>query len=165
MENIVLSKPAEGNQLEVKLIDFGMSSSQRWRKKKNRGCGKVNYQAPEYHTTAKYDGYLSDGFALGVVLYFLSVKDYPWQSSQAGHCQFFGYYRRYGLRAYLRKRRVQRTEVRVADLFSESFMQLLEGLLALDPTQRLTLGEKEFVWRRSVWDEQWLHESSLADHA
>jgi len=163
LENIVLSKSAEGNQLEVKLIDFSMASSQRWQKKKAGGYGKVNYRAPESYTSAKYDGFLTDGFALGVVLYCLSVNDYPWQTSRAGHCRCFGYYRRYGFRAYLRKRRVQRTEVRVADMLSESFMQLLEGLLALDPMQRQTLGERDFVLRRSVWDEQWLHESSPAE--
>jgi len=34
---------------------------------------------------------------------------------------------------------------------------LLEGLLALDPDERLTLGER--AWndgRRSVWDEPWM---------
>jgi len=48
----------------------------------------------------------------------------------------------------------------VEKVVSNELAALLEGLLALDPDQRLTLGEaaweEEGQTRRSVWDEPWL---------
>jgi len=36
-------------------------------------------------------------------------------------------------------------------------MCVLEGLLATDPSKRLTLGEHDFdIERRTVWDEPWM---------
>ena len=34
-------------------------------------------------------------------------------------------------------------------------MQLLEGMLKFNPDERLTMGEKCWPKRRSVWDEPW----------
>jgi len=155
LENILLSKTEDGESLEIRIIDFSMASTARHFRRCVRG--KASYQAPELHTDQEYDAYLSDAFALGVTLYAVLLKDYPWLSTRPGGCKCFEYVRKHGFQAYLTKRKLRNSNARVGDLMSEPLKQLLSGLLTLDPEERLTLGEK--AWdgsRRSVWDEPWM---------
>jgi len=155
MENILLSK-MDDNSLRVRIIDFSMASTART----FRNCvrGKASYQAPELHADLEYDAYLSDTFSLGVTLYAVLMKDYPWLSTRPGGCKCFEYVRKRGLRSYLSKRKLRNSTARVSEFMSEPLVQLLEGLLALEPAERLTLGER--AWngsgRRSMWDEPWM---------
>mmetsp|Transcript_127332 Transcript_127332/g.254370 ORF Transcript_127332/g.254370 Transcript_127332/m.254370 type:complete len:410 (+) Transcript_127332:111-1340(+) len=156
LENILLSKLDDGS-LRIQVIDFSMASTSR--RFSNCVRGKASYQAPELHTDKEHDAYLSDIFALGVTLYAVLTKDYPWLSTRPGGCKCFDYARKHGFRAYLVKRKLRNTNLVVADVVSEPLKQLLEGMLAFDPNQRLTLGEAVWpAWRRSVWDEPWMHE-------
>jgi len=154
LENILLNKGNDG-KASIKLIDFGMASTQR--KFKNCPRGKQSYEAPEMTTGEKrYDAFLSDAFAAGVAVYGMVLKDYPWMSTKAGKCQCFDYVSIYGFRAYCAKRSARGGQKRIADCLSEGMMALLEGLLSISPANRLTLGEKQFSGRRSVWDEPWV---------
>eukprot|EP00419_Tripos_fusus_P032512 CAMPEP_0172787074 /NCGR_PEP_ID=MMETSP1074-20121228/206269_1 /TAXON_ID=2916 /ORGANISM="Ceratium fusus, Strain PA161109" /LENGTH=447 /DNA_ID=CAMNT_0013624095 /DNA_START=45 /DNA_END=1384 /DNA_ORIENTATION=- len=89
LENICLSQPTpfcndgkdDGNKgvkitLQVKVIDFGVASA--CRQLKYSGGGKHRYHAPEVHSGENYDGFLSDAFSIGVVLYAVMTMDYPW---------------------------------------------------------------------------------------
>jgi len=172
LENILLSKELasperlvalepDAQDLQIQVIDFGMTSTCRLFQQ--GACGKPSYQAPEVHLDRQYDGFLSDAFAVGVTLYCLLVGDYPWLSTRPGGCKCFDYVLRHGFRAYLKKRKLRGGGGSVADNMSEPLMHLLEGLLALDPDKRLTLGESVFDdgiggARRSVCDEEWLKE-------
>lgn len=161
LENILLTKLDDAEaSLSIRIIDFSMASTQR----RFRNCvrGKASYQAPELHTDSEYDAFLTDAFSLGVTLYAVLLKDYPWLSTRPGGCKCFEYVRKHGFRSYLAKRKLRNSQARVADVMSEPLKQLLEGMLALNPDERLTLGER--VWgtssgRRSVWDEPWMHGS------
>lgn len=162
LENILVSQPESGEgNLEVKVIDFSMASQCRWTRNRG-GIGKGPYLAPELHSGSEnVDGFLSDSFALGVALFVLVVKDYPWQSTKPGYCKGFGYVKRNGLRAYLQKRKLEGTETCLHELLSEPLAELLQGLLEPDPRRRLTLGEQDFSQgrtRRSVWDYAWLQQ-------
>lgn len=157
LENILLSK-LEDDSLRIRIIDFSMASTSR----RFRNCvrGKASYQAPELHTDGEYDAFLTDVFSLGVTLYAVLFKDYPWLSTRPGGCKCFEYVRKHGFRSYLAKRKLRNSSARVADVMSEPLKQLLEGMLALDPADRLTLGEQSWgstSGRRSVWDEPWMH--------
>lgn len=165
LENILLSKPeAEvgGGRQIIRIIDFGMATNARFLQ--NCVRGKASYQAPELHTSQVYDAYLCDAFSIGVTLYSVLVKDYPWLSTRPGGCKCFEYVRKHGFRSFLDKRKLRSTQLRVGQIMSEPLKQLLEGLLALDPAERLTLGEA--CWanggpsRTSVWDEPWIHHGS-----
>lgn len=140
----------------IRIIDYGMASTGR----SFRDCvrGKASYQAPEMHNASQeYDAFLSDTFSLGVILYALLLKDYPWLSTRPGGCNCFGYVQKHGFRSYCAKRKVRGSEKRVADCISEDFMKLMEGMFAIDPANRLTLGEKSWpADRRSVWDEPFM---------
>jgi len=160
LENILLAKSdTEEAGLQVRIIDFSMASTNR----QFRNCvrGKASYQAPELHSDQEYDAFLSDVFSLGVTLYALLLKDYPWLSTRPGGCKCFEYVRKHGFRSYLAKRKLRNSGSRVAEFMSEPVKQLLEGMLALDPAERLTLGESAWkinqLDRRSIWDESWLN--------
>mmetsp|Transcript_73601 Transcript_73601/g.204546 ORF Transcript_73601/g.204546 Transcript_73601/m.204546 type:complete len:424 (+) Transcript_73601:220-1491(+) len=159
LENILLTKgenSSDPDALTIRIIDFSMASTARV----FRSCvrGKASYQAPELHTDQDYDGYLSDVFSLGVTLYALLLKDYPWLSTRPGGCKCFEYVRKHGFRSYLAKRKLRNSNARVGEFISEPLKQLLEGLLAFDPADRLTLGESSWGdCRRSIWDEPWMH--------
>lgn len=153
LENILLSK-LDDDSLHIRIIDFSMASTSRIFSKHVRG--KASYQAPELHTDEEYDAYLADTFALGVTIFDILMKDYPWLSTRPGVCHCFEYVRKHGFRAYVVKRKLRHSNNHVADVMSEPVTQLLEGMLAFDPKQRLTLGEGVYSSRRrSVCDEQW----------
>jgi len=164
LENVLMTKSEDG-RLSIRIIDFGMSTNSRYLK--NCVRGKASYQAPELHTSQRYDGFLSDAFSLGVTLYAVLVKDYPWLSTRPGGCKCFEYVRKHGFRSYLDKRKLRNSQLRVGQILSEPLMQLLEGLLALDPAERLSLGEAQWAssdgsraTRGSVWDEPWIHDQN-----
>lgn len=150
MENILLSSTSHEAGLQVQIIDFGMASTGR--RFRSGARGKASYQAPEMHVQDEYDGFSSDAFAAGVTLYAAFVNDYPWLSTRPGACKCFEYVRKHGFRAYLQKRKIRNSGRAVAEHLSEPVVQLLEGLLALEPAHRLTLGESVWADRLSVWE-------------
>jgi serine/threonine-protein kinase Chk2 len=163
MENVLLSKPEGGKSngaLELRLIDFGMASTQRTFP--NCVLGKEAYLAPELHDAAgQYDAFLSDAFAAGVTLYCILTNDYPWLSTKPGQCKCFDYMKKHGFRRYSKTRKLRGSGNSLADAISEPLLHTLDGLLSLDPAKRLTLGEA--AWRaeggeakESVWDLEWL---------
>lgn len=157
LENCVLTD--DRGEAKLKLIDFGMSTAQRW--STGETCGKRIYQAPEMHTGATVDGYLADAFAAGVALYAMAVADYPWRSTRGAECKCFDFVRDHGLRTFLGKRRLRGAGTAIAEALSEPLLRLLEGLLDLSPGARTTLGEAAWARegpprRTSVWESEWI---------
>ncbi|CAE7207361.1 PSKH1 [Symbiodinium sp. KB8] len=130
LENILLTD-AEGSQ-QVKLIDFGMSTT-------NRVCKK-------------------EAFALGVVLFAMAVQDYPWTSTKKNSCQLFEYISTFGLMKFLKKRKLRKGTEHLSEVLSAELAQLIDCMLQLEPGNRLCLGESCFSGeaRRTVWDEVWI---------
>lgn len=154
LENCLLTK-IEGDPAHyLRIIDFSMASTGRMFQFCVRG--KASYQAPELHKDGYFDGFLADAFSVGVTIYAMMLKDYPWLSTRPSGCKCYDYVLKHGFRAYFQKRKLRGTDSRVVDFMSENLQSLLEGLLCLDPAKRLTLGEETFGQRRSVWDEPWL---------
>lgn len=155
LENLVMSK-GKSQHTNVRVIDFGMSSTARYFR--SRVSGKPSYQAPEFYTDKAYDAFLTDAFSVGVSLYAAFVKDYPWMSTKPGGCKCFEYFKRNGFRKYIAKRKLRGFGGKaVADVMSEPLVRFFEGLLAIDPAERLTLGESSWEGaRRSALDEPWL---------
>eukprot|EP00419_Tripos_fusus_P026267 CAMPEP_0172723880 /NCGR_PEP_ID=MMETSP1074-20121228/84716_1 /TAXON_ID=2916 /ORGANISM="Ceratium fusus, Strain PA161109" /LENGTH=421 /DNA_ID=CAMNT_0013550203 /DNA_START=43 /DNA_END=1308 /DNA_ORIENTATION=- len=137
LENILLMREAEGSELHVKLIDFGAATLSRHC---SGVCGKPSYIAPESYGSATYDAFAADTFSLGVVVFALSAGGYPWHSTKPGECQMFRYVAARGLRRYLLARKLGGQKgPPLAELLSESLVDLLEGLLVLQPCDRLAL--------------------------
>ena len=128
--------------------------------------GKPSYAAPEVYESGEYDGFLSDAFSVGVVLFTLTACGYPWMSTRPGNCKMFTYVSKNGLRSYLGARRIRSNNGKtLADSFSEPLVALLEGLLATSPADRSTLGKESNYSSvhdvvtgstTSVWDSEWL---------
>eukprot|EP00419_Tripos_fusus_P003051 CAMPEP_0172674350 /NCGR_PEP_ID=MMETSP1074-20121228/12686_1 /TAXON_ID=2916 /ORGANISM="Ceratium fusus, Strain PA161109" /LENGTH=419 /DNA_ID=CAMNT_0013491749 /DNA_START=33 /DNA_END=1292 /DNA_ORIENTATION=+ len=166
LENILLHD-AGGGDLQIRLIDFGMSTLQRM-------CpgdlvGKASYQAPEMHSLSGYDGFAADDFSVGVVVFAMASQDYPWASTKQGNCQLFEYVRMFGLRKFLERRRLRKgvaagkPNSRLIEVFSPALVDLVEGLLQLEVTHRWTLGEDCYATdegRKSAIDSEWMKQGS-----
>jgi len=152
VENVLLSGEAA---TRVKIIDFGAAVTTRHFK--NSVTGKASYQAPELFGNEDCDGFLCDSFALGVILYAISLLDYPWMCTQGRGDKCFQYVALKGFKSFAKKRRLPNSKQTVDDALSPDLLQLLEGLLEIDPAKRLTLGEPVYGdTRRSIWDEPWM---------
>mmetsp|Transcript_79766 Transcript_79766/g.185208 ORF Transcript_79766/g.185208 Transcript_79766/m.185208 type:complete len:405 (-) Transcript_79766:83-1297(-) len=157
LENILLTDMG-GGQLKVRIIDFGMATLAQTVRHEVRG--KQSYQAPEMHLAGEYDTFQSDTFALGVVLFAMAAQDYPWTSTKRNSCQLFEYVSLFGFRKFLEKRKLRKGKgEHLIEVFSDGFVDVLEGILQPDPQERLTLGESCFEGgkgRRTVWESKWL---------
>lgn len=165
-ENVLLSRRPRDGVLHIQLIDFAMATTERYATASE--WGKPSYQAPEAHSGRVIDGFLLDTFAIGVMLYGLLVQEYPWISTQPGKCRAFECFQRRGFRELVQRRKRFQRQRSVLDCLSPPLLQLLEGLLALDPAERLTLGEVagfENGEHGSVWLEPWVQGEWLAPHA
>jgi len=166
LENFLIARTDAGPQ--VKLIDFGMATLRRTVKGEVRG--KPSYQAPEVHTQAVVDTFLADAFALGVVVFAMALEDYPWQSTSRGSCRLFDYAASFGLRRFLRKRRLRnrRSGEVIADTLSPDLAEVIEALLQLKPRKRASLGELAFLneerssRRKGVWTMPYLEGARAA---
>eukprot|EP00429_Kryptoperidinium_foliaceum_P116105 CAMPEP_0176294708 /NCGR_PEP_ID=MMETSP0121_2-20121125/57280_1 /TAXON_ID=160619 /ORGANISM="Kryptoperidinium foliaceum, Strain CCMP 1326" /LENGTH=305 /DNA_ID=CAMNT_0017635743 /DNA_START=52 /DNA_END=965 /DNA_ORIENTATION=- len=138
VENILLVK--SGELMELKLIDFGMSTLGRMTRSDVRG--KLSYQAPEFYTSIHVDTFSADTFALGVVLFAMAVGVYPWTCTQPGRCPAFQLVLANGLRHLLRKRCLRHCSGQtLAELMSPSFVDVVDAMLQPTPKKRACLGE------------------------
>lgn len=143
LENVMLTKSKLGNELEVKIIDFGMATLSRTATNEVRG--KPSYQAPEMHESAEYDCFLSDNFAVGIILYCMATRNYPWKQTTPSTDTRFEFARNNGVEAFLKQEVLRGANKPVAQVFSKPLLELLCGLLAFDPAERYSLGEGCFA--------------------
>lgn len=126
LENILLTREDNTRELAVKLIDFSMAVVG---KQSLAGpCGKASYQAPEMHLGSPCNPFMYDLFSLGVAMFVMAARAYPWMSTMPGGCKKFVYARTHGFRAHLKKLK--------QDAFSSTLTELLETVLAFEPAQR-----------------------------
>jgi serine/threonine protein kinase len=72
-QNILLTKDHD-----VRIADFGLCHFNSPDSAMKTICGTAVYLAPECLTSEKYDGFARDIWSLGVILYELVTRDYPW---------------------------------------------------------------------------------------
>jgi serine/threonine protein kinase len=131
LENILLSC-----DFQVKLADFGLATvvgdCQDGLLEAHQGT--VSYMAPEIQARKLYDGFAADVFALGVCLFAMCTKAHPFKSatSSDNHYRLFLQDNSYYWAMYS-----QLTGL----AFSSDFIDLINSLLALNPTHRLSLSE------------------------
>jgi serine/threonine protein kinase len=159
LENVLLTRTGE-EQLTVKLVDFGMATLSQSSCSQVRG--KTMYQAPEMHEHVEYDPMVADTFALGVLLFVLAWNEFPWRSTVHGECDSFGFVVKHGFQQYVAKQRLSAgSNEQFLKVASESIVDIIEGLLIVEPERRLTLRKRSwhacFV-EKYVWDLAWLRE-------
>jgi len=150
VENVLLSHPDPATAC-LKIIDFAMATTQRTNRGRVRG--KPSYQAPEMHTDSVCDNFLGDSFAVGVVLYVIFLRDYPWLSTKPGNCKCFDFTQKHGFPTFLQKRKPMGQKLRVCELTSPELQSLFIGLCEMDASRRLTMGATCQGDRKSIWQE------------
>lgn len=137
LENVLLTE-TDGKGLQVKIIDFAQATLSRTARRQVRG--KPSYQAPEMHLSTEYDSFLADSFAVGVILFCMGVRSYPWKHTKQGRDRHFDLAKLVGMENFLQRKKLPCEERTLAKVFSSSFMELLGGLLVLAPEKRYAIG-------------------------
>jgi len=136
-------------------MDFGMATFSRWCKDVP---GKQSYIAPEMHLGTGYDPYISDCFALGVILFCMAAQDYPWMGTNKGACRQFMYVFEFGFKEFIHQRRMRTGKhMTLSEAFTKEFVVLLEGLLRLSPGERMNLGERSLAQYPNAREMSWLN--------
>jgi len=149
LENVLLmdTKETDPEQAQIRVIDFGACTGHRAVGPR----GKPSYQAPEVHTGLEYDACAADSFSVGVMLFTLTVGNYPWRSTRPHVCSCFRFAADRGFLAYLARRKIRSGStdeiVTLATLLSPQLVSLLTGLLAIDGQSRLAISDAlEHPW-------------------
>ena len=93
-ENILLDKAKKN----LKLVDFGLGNIYKKNEFVKTACGSPCYAAPEMLSGKAYDGFYSDLWSCGVVLYCMLVGTLPFDD-EVYYAKFFiklcsGYYKK-----------------------------------------------------------------------
>ena len=74
LENILIDE-----RNNVKIIDFGFSVSSAPDQKLKIFCGTPSYMAPEIVQKKDYNGFATDIWSLGIILYVMLSGNYPFK--------------------------------------------------------------------------------------
>lgn len=157
LENVLLTDVGCGD-LQVKLIDFGQSAvGRRSQAGQKLNFGKHRYQAPEIFERVEYDRFSADVFSLGVVIYAMALKDYPWISTREGKCKRFEYASKFGLHRFFENRTLD-NGCSVCEVLSAALLELVHSCMMLQPAARAMLDENRSTYLdgRWVWNFSWL---------
>ncbi|KAJ6248613.1 kp78a-related [Anaeramoeba flamelloides] len=128
LENLLIT-----DEKKLKIIDFGLSNFSEKGELLKTHCGSPSYTAPEIFSEQKYDGFKSDIWSLGVLLYALLVGKLPFISKNP---KFL--YEKIITGSFL-----------IPNFLSKEAQNLLSKLIVVDPHQRLSIGQiLEHNWLR-----------------
>jgi len=159
LENVLLNEKGQ-----VKVIDFGLSHVYPRTAQGNIDrttqlrdiCGSKSYAAPEVLGGKGYDGYAADMWSLGVCLFAMLSGFFPLDEASNNDW-------RYGKLVQAQMARKSTTAVvyswykRSTNHLSREVVHLLDGLLNVDPRQRLTMGDLRM--------HPWVQGTTFADSA
>ncbi len=126
LENVLLN---ENNQ--IKICDFGFSSSKYFEHDHSRSTGSLAYMAPEVIAKIKHDGEKVDIWCLGVMLFVLLCGYYPFEDKN--------------IEKHLTN--ILRGNFSLPDYLSPECCDLIKQILVVQPKKRITLdGIKKHPW-------------------
>lgn len=136
LRNMVLHEV--GGRYLLKLCDFGFSKDNTRQSLCKTRLGTLEYMAPELlQPTSKdqlqYDGAKVDIWSLGVALFFMLVKSYPF-SMQEGDAKTMG-------REYAIMKAILDGPILIPSFVSEPCRDLLARMLLKDPLQRCSIAD------------------------
>lgn len=140
MENLVMTE-----DYSIKITDFDLS--QPLNSSELRGRGTMGYRAPEIKTGLCQDLRAADVYSAAITLFILLAGHQPYSEIQSGvglqYDKLYKIFRKNPSRFWDMHCSYTGNE----NLFSESFKEMMEKLLAEDPMQRPTIEElKEMEW-------------------
>jgi len=149
LENVLLNEAGQ-----LKLIDFGLShvyprladGSVDRSKPLRDVCGSKSYAAPEVLASRGYDGFAADMWSLGVCLFAMLSGFFPLDEASNNDWRYPKL-----LEAQRSKRSTTVTVYgwykRSPKHLSPEIVHMLDGLLCIDPQQRLTMEQtREHAW-------------------
>ena len=126
IDNLLLDR-----NLDLKLIDFGLSTKYRDDKLLNQPCGTVVYAAPEVLDCREYHGMLADVWSSGIVLFGMLSGFLPFGDPDDE----------------INKRLVLQGKIEMPKFFSRQATDLLRHMLDINPLTRYTLEDiMEHPW-------------------
>ena len=139
LENIMLS----GNDYTLKYVDFGFAMEKSYGYLTSY-LGTPNYAAPEIHLKKPYLGEYADIFSLGITL-FITITGYLPFILPIPNDPLYHYIYDVDYVSYWRNRKIK---------VSPSFMELIDNLIAFDPSQRPSISEiKNSKWMKEInWE-------------
>jgi serine/threonine protein kinase len=120
LDNILLT--SEGN---IKICDFGVSKLTRAGETMKEQCGTPAYIAPEVFEGNGYEGYASDVWSSGVVLYAMLYGTVPFKASNMTELQ----------------RQICKGTTTFKDEISAESINLLQAILEKDPKKRISIDQ------------------------
>jgi hypothetical protein len=111
------------------------------------------------HGGGTYDVFLTDAFATGVIVYAASLFDYPWAGTAPSSCKFWSLFVKHGFAKMVERRRLRQPRgERLIKVMSQELINLIAGLVDMNVSERLCLGEACFrsTGRSSVLSSLWL---------
>lgn len=120
LDNILLT--SEG---DIKICDFGVSKLVKAGETLREQCGTPAYIAPEVFEGQGYEGFASDVWSAGVVLYAMLYGTVPFKAGNMTELQ----------------RQICRGQTSFKDEISPESISLLQGILEKNPQQRLSIAE------------------------
>jgi serine/threonine protein kinase len=125
-ENVLIGKKVADGSYLIKVADFGLSTLMRTDEMLSTACGSPHYVAPEILTFdggAAYDGLLSDVWSLGVMLHVMLLYKLPFEADST----------------QLLYKKIRQGLPSLPEALSPAAASLLQGMLTVDPTKRMTL--------------------------
>ena len=119
-ENLLLNKDKI-----LKIIDFGLSSSFDGRNLLTTKCGSPSYAAPEIIRGNKYDGFKTDIWCCGIILYAMICGYLPFEGE--GNAELF--------------KNILMGQIEFPCEMSHEAKQMIEALLNPDPEDRIDINE------------------------
>lgn len=125
-ENIIID-----NKGHIRISDFGLSQFVGKGNLVKTACGSPCYVSPEVVSGMKYDGFKSDMWSCGVILYAMITGFLPWTKKQ--------------IRDIFQQ--IRNGEYKIPRFVSAQCASLIQMLLTVDPNKRITLEEaKHHTW-------------------
>ena len=119
-DNLLISK---GNIL--KIIDFSLSNCYNKNTLLSTRCGSTCYASPELISGKKYDGFMTDIWSTGVILYFMLCGFLPFDDED-------------DIRIY---KKILECKVKFPDNFGDDAIDLIKKILVNKPEKRITIKE------------------------
>lgn len=130
LDNILLT--SEG---DIKICDFGVSKLVKPGEIMTEQCGTPAYIAPEIFENKGYEGYASDVWSAGVVLYAMLYGTVPFKASNMSELQ----------------KQIIKVQTTFKDEISSEAISLLKSILERDPSKRLSIPEiLRHPWMKDV---------------
>ena len=120
-ENILITK----NKI-LKIIDFGLSNYFSKGKFLTTLCGSPSYTAPEVILGKKYDGFASDIWTIGIILYVMTCGSLPFEENDNKNNLF---------------KKIIKCKIEYPKCITNNAKDLLQKILVANPDKRININE------------------------